>query len=388
MSADLGSFPHAFGPLICGPIIFGGAPIGGLYAPVSDEAAARTLAAAWAAGIRAFDTAPHYGAGLSERRIGEFLAGRPRGEFAVCTKVGRRLVPAGGDVPGAEAFYGTPPLTRVRDYSRDGVLRSLEESLTRLGLDRVDIALIHDPDEVLSQAADETYPALAELRSQGTVAAIGAGMNSAAALTWLAERCDLDCVLEAGRYTLLDDSAADRLFPLCLRRGVAVLAGGVFNSGILAGAADGATYDYAPAPPALLARARRMRDACAAYGVPLAAAALQFTLRHPAVATAVVGARSPEEITADVSYLKTPIPDALWAELETRLRRPGALDGDRGGVAVTDGLAHLEAERSDGKIGEQALGYMLGGGFDKPESALAHHGGDRRGHGRVVERIG
>ena len=300
-----------------GTLVFGGAPIGGLYAPVSDEAAAATLAAAWAAGIRAFDTAPHYGAGLSERRIGEFLAGRPRGEFTVSTKVGRRLVPADGDVQGADGFYGTPPLSRVRDYSRDGVRRSLEESLDRLGLDRVDIALIHDPDDFMGQAADEAYPALAELRAQGTVRAVGAGMNSPAALAWLAERCDLDCVLVAGRYTLLDRSAAEVLFPLCLRRGVAVLAGGVFNSGILAGPGDGATYDYAPAPPAVLNRAQLMRDACARHGVPLPAAALQFTLHHPAVTAAVIGARTGDEITIDVSYLKTPIPDALWAELNT-----------------------------------------------------------------------
>ncbi len=303
-------------PLVC-PLVFGGAPIGGLYAPVSDAVAAETLTAAWAAGIRAFDTAPHYGAGLSERRIGEFLAGRPRDEFAVSTKVGRRLVPAAGDTEGAEGFYGTPPLTRIRDYSRDGVLRSLEESLRRLGLDRVDIALIHDPDDFLPEAADGAYPALAELRGQGVVGAIGAGMNFTAPLTWLVERCDLDCVLVAGRYTLLDDSAAKSLFPLCLRRGVAVLAGGVFNSGILAGADDdGATYDYAPAPPAVAARARLMRDACARHGVPLAAAALQFTLRHPAVTAAVVGARTAGEIASDVSYLSTHIPDALWAELE------------------------------------------------------------------------
>jgi aryl-alcohol dehydrogenase-like predicted oxidoreductase len=308
--------PLVLGGLALGGLVFGGAPIGGLYTPVSDETAAETLAAAWAAGIRAFDTAPHYGAGLSERRIGEFLVGRPRDEFAVSTKVGRLLVPAVGDTEGAEGFYGTPPLTRIRDYSRDGVLRSLEESLRRLGLDRVDIALIHDPDDFMIATLDEAYPALAELRAQGVVTAIGAGMNSAAKLTWLAERCDLDCVLVAGRYTLLDDSAAGTLFPLCLRRGVAVLAGGVFNSGILAGAGDDATYDYAPAPAALLARAGQMRDACARYGVPLAAAALRFTLRHPAVTAAVVGARTPEEVTSDVSYLSTHIPRALWAELE------------------------------------------------------------------------
>jgi aryl-alcohol dehydrogenase-like predicted oxidoreductase len=309
--------PPGTPPLLFGPLVFGGAPLGGLYAPVSAEAATGTLAAAWAAGIRTFDTAPHYGSGLSERRIGEFLAGRPRAEFTVSTKVGRLLAAADGDTEGAEGFYGAPPLTRVRDYSRDGALRSLEESLRRLGLDRVDIALIHDPDDFLAEAADGAYRTLAELRAQGTVRAIGAGMNSAAALTWLVERCDVDCVLMAGRYTLLDDSAAATLFPLCLRRGVTVLAGGVFNSGILAGAGDGGTYDYAPAPPAVAARALRIRDACARHRVPLAAAALQFTLGHPAVTAAVVGARTPEEITSDASYLSLHIPDALWADLQS-----------------------------------------------------------------------
>jgi aryl-alcohol dehydrogenase-like predicted oxidoreductase len=221
---------------------------------------------------------------------------------------------------GEEGFYDIPPLTRVRDYSRDGVRRSLEESLERLGLDRVDIVLIHDPDDFMEQAADETYPALAELRAQGTVRAVGAGMNSATTLAWLVERCDLDCVLVAGRYTLLDQSAADVLFPLCLRRGVAVLAGGVFNSGILARPGDGATYDYAPAQPRVLERARRMRDACARHGVPLPAAALQFTLHHPAVTAAVIGARTADEIAVDVSYLEMHIPGALWAELH-RARR-------------------------------------------------------------------
>jgi D-threo-aldose 1-dehydrogenase len=307
--------------LVPGPFIFGAAPIAGLFAPVSEETAAATLTAAWAAGIRAFDTAPHYGVGVSERRLGSFLAGYPRDEFTVSTKVGRLLVPAAGDVQGEEGFYGIPALTRVRDYSRDGVRRSLEESLERLGLDRVDIALIHDPDDFMEQAAGQAYPALASLRDQGVVRAIGAGMNSASALAWLAERCDLDCVLVAGRYTLLDQSATEELFPLCLRRGVAVLAGGVFNSGILASPDDGATYDYAPAPPEVTARARRMRDVCARHGVPLPAAALQFTLRHPAVTAALVGARSPEEIAVDVSYLSIPTPDALWAELNQARQR-------------------------------------------------------------------
>jgi D-threo-aldose 1-dehydrogenase len=302
-----------FSGLFPGRVMFGAAPIAGLFTPVSEEAAAGTLAAAWAAGIRAFDTAPHYGVGVSERRLGSFLAGQPRDAFTVSTKVGRLLVPAAGDVQGDEGFYGIPPLTRVRDYSRDGVRRSLEESLERLGLDRVDIVLIHDPDDFMEQAAGEAYPALAELRDQGVIRAVGAGMNSAPALAWLAERCDLDCVLVAGRYTLLDQAAATDLFPVCQRRGVAVL--------------DGGTYDYAPAPPAVAARARRLRDACARHGVPLPAAALQFPLRHPAVTAAVVGARSAGEITEDVSYLSTPIPDALWTELEALLRDHGISRG-------------------------------------------------------------
>ena len=226
-----------FGPF---PLVFGGGSIGGLYAPVSDDEARQALKAAWDAGVRAFDTAPHYGVGLSERRIGDFLAGKPRTEFIVSTKVGRLLVAATGSVDGAEEFYGTPALSRVRDYSRAGVLASLEGSLRRLRLDRVDIALIHDPDDFMSAARDDASPALADLRSQGVVGAIGAGMNSAAPLTWLAERCDLDCVLVAGRYTLLDRSAAECLFPLCRQRGIAVLAGGVFNSGILADPREGA----------------------------------------------------------------------------------------------------------------------------------------------------
>jgi len=297
------------------PLVFGAAPIGGLYAPVGDDDAAATLAAAWQAGIRAFDTAPHYGVGLSERRLGDFLACRPRSEFVVSTKVGRRLVPASDPVDGADGFYGTPALSRVRDYSRDGVLASLEDSLRRLRLDRVDIALIHDPDDFMTEALDDAYPALAELRAAGVVGAIGVGMNAAAPLAWFASRADLDCVLVAGRYSLLDQSAGAELLPLCAERRVRVLAGGVFNSGILADPRDGARYDYAPAPPALLARARRIRDVCAAYGVPVAAAALQFTLRHPAVTAAVVGARSPAEITADASYLSLGIPDELFTAL-------------------------------------------------------------------------
>jgi D-threo-aldose 1-dehydrogenase len=295
-----------------GPLVFGGAPIGGLYERVSEEEAHATLAAAWDAGIRAFDTAPHYGVGLSERRIGDFLVGRPRDEFIVSTKVGRRLVPASGQVEGVDEFYGTPAMARVRDYSRDGVLRTIEDSLGRLRLDRLDIALIHDPDDYLTEALEGAYPALAELRSQGVVGAVGVGMNVAEPLAWLIERASFDCVLLAGRYTLLERSEPATLFQLCAERGVTVLAGGVFNSGILAG---GDHYDYAPAPPGVIGRVRELREICARYDVPVPAAALRYVLRNPAVTAAVVGARSPEEIRADADYLSLDIPEELWKQL-------------------------------------------------------------------------
>ena len=298
-----------------GRLVFGGAPIGGLYAPVSDEQAAAALEAAWTVGVRAYDTAPHYGAGLSERRIGRFLAGRPRAQFAVSTKVGRRLVAASGDVDGADGFYGTPALARVRDYSRDGVLATLEDSMRRLGVERVDVALIHDPDDYAADALDHAYPALDELRAEGIIGAIGVGMNQVPGLLWFVERADLDCVLVAGRYSLLDTSAAHGLFPACQRRGVAVLAGGIFNSGILAAPRPGATYDYKPATEPVLARAQRIRAVCARYGVPIGAAATQFVLRHPAVTAIVVGARSAAEITTDVGYLTTGVPAELFREL-------------------------------------------------------------------------
>lgn len=305
-------------------IVFGGAPIGGLFAPVSDEDAAGALAAAWAGGIRAFDTAPHYGVGLSEQRIGRFLAGRPRAEFVLSTKVGRRLEPAAGDVEGAEEFYGTPSLTRVWDYSRDGVLATLEDSLRRLNTDRVDIVLIHDPDDHAEAALDGAYAALDQLRSEGTVSAVGVGMNQAPLLEWFVERADLDCVLVAGRYSLLDTSAADSLFPACQRRGVTVLAAGVFNSGILANPRPGATYDYAAAPAALVERAQQIRAVCASHEVPIGAAALAFALRHPAVTAVVVGARSAGEITEDVEYLATAVPGDLFPELAAEGLIPAA----------------------------------------------------------------
>ncbi len=296
-------------------LVFGGAPIGGLFAPVSDEDAAATLEAAWAAGIRAFDTAPHYGVGLSEQRLGTFLRDKPREQFVAGTKVGRLLAAADGDVQGADGFYGTPALTRVRDYSRDGVLASLEASLGRLGIGRIDIVLIHDPDEHAAQALDGAFPALAELRAAGVIGAVGVGMNQAPLLEWFVRRADLDCVLVAGRYSLLDGSAASTLLPECQRRGVAVLAGGVFNSGVLARPGPGATYDYAPAPGPVLDRARRIAAVCARHGLAVGAVALQFVLAHPAVTAAVLGVRSAAEMIQDAGYLATRVPDDVWAEL-------------------------------------------------------------------------
>jgi D-threo-aldose 1-dehydrogenase len=203
----------------------------------------------------------------------------------------------------------------VRDYSADGVRATLEDSMRRLRVDHVDIVLIHDPDEYLTEALEGAYPALARLRDEGVVGAIGAGMNFAAPLEWLIERADLDCVLIAGRYSMLDTRAAESLFPLCQRRGVAVLAAGVFNSGILANPVPGARYNYASAPADVLERASRIRAVCARQGVPIAAAALHFALRHPAVTAVVAGARSADEIAADAEYLEMRVGEDLFAEL-------------------------------------------------------------------------
>ncbi|MFC4533169.1 aldo/keto reductase [Sphaerisporangium dianthi] len=295
-----------------GPYGLGTAPLGGLFTPVSEEQAQEALAAAWDGGIRYFDTAPHYGTGLAEERLGRFLRGLPAntGKAIVSTKVGRLLVTGQGEEDG---FPGREGHVRVRDYSRDGVLRSLEDSLARTGLDRFDLVFIHDPDDHWEQAAGEAYPALAELRDQGVIGAIGAGMNQAEMLTRFVRETDVDAVLVAGRYTLLDRSAAVELLPACERRGVAAIAGGVFNSGVLAG---GTTYDYDAAPPEVLTRARELERVCAKYGVPLPAAALRFPQRHPAVTTVLIGARSAAEVREDLELAAAAVPGELWEELD------------------------------------------------------------------------
>jgi len=266
----------------------GCAPLGGLYTPVGEHAARATIDAAWDAGIRFFDVAPLYGEGLSEKRLGAALAGRPRDEFVLSTKVGRLVV------DGAVVF----------DFSRDGVRRSLSESLDRLGLDRVDVLLVHDPEDHMEQALREALPALRELREEGVVGTIGAGMNYPEPLERIV-RDGVDCVLMAGRYTLLDRSGLGML-DACAPLGVDVIAGGVFNSGLLAG---GTTFDYAPAPPELLARAQAVFAECERRGVSPIAAALQFPLTHPAVKRVLVGARSAAELRAGAEAFETTLPD-------------------------------------------------------------------------------
>jgi len=311
-------------PVFVTELSFGGAAIGNLFTEVTDDDARAAVDAAWDGGIRTFDTAPHYGLGLSERRLGGALRHRPRDQYVISTKVGRLLRP-GSPPYGRDPDGFAVPADQIRefDFSADGVRRSLDASLGRLGLDRVDIVLIHDPDDHGEQAFREAYPALEKLRAEGAVQAIGAGMNQTAMLTRFVTDTDVDVVLVAGRYTLLDQSAADALLPAARERGVSVIAGGVFNSGLLAAPAPGATYDYKAAPQALLARAQELELVCAGYGVPLRAAAARFPLTHPAVASVLIGARSAAEITDAITLRGDGPPAAQWEALWQALGTSG-----------------------------------------------------------------
>jgi D-threo-aldose 1-dehydrogenase len=303
----------------------GCAQLGNLFGAISDEQAAATVHAAWDGGIRYFDTAPHYGLGLSERRLGAALAGRSRAEYVISTKVGRRLEPLGaaGDAD-SEGFDVPATHRRVWDFSRDGIARSLEDSLERLGLDRVDIVFLHDPDDHYREALEVAYPALEELRGEGVVAAIGAGMNQSSMLGEFARHTDMDLFMLAGRYTLLEQPALDDLLPICVQRGIGIVAAGVFNSGLLADPrpAENARYNYVEAPANLVEHARRMAEVCERHGTTLPAAALAFPAAHPAVVSVCVGARSPEQITRNLRLVAMPVPADLWADLkEQRLLR-------------------------------------------------------------------
>ncbi|MBT2469293.1 aldo/keto reductase [Streptomyces sp. ISL-66] len=308
-------------------LALGCAALGNLYHPVTDEAARATVDAAWDAGVRTFDTAPHYGLGLSERRLGAALRERPRDTYTLSTKVGRLLVPSPQGNRGDDLAHGfAVPAThrRVWDFSADGVLRSLEASLERLGLDRVDIALLHDPDDHAEQALREAYPALERLRGEGVVGAIGIGMNQSALPARFLRETDIDVVLLAGRYTLLEQDGLTELLPEAAARGRSVVIGGVFNSGLLTAPRPGATYDYGPVPQPVLDRALRLLAVTERHGVPLRAAGLRFPFGHPSVASVLTGARSPEEVRDTVEQLRRPIPEGLWDEL----RAEGLLDPD------------------------------------------------------------
>jgi D-threo-aldose 1-dehydrogenase len=301
----------------------GSAPLGGLFEAVSDADAEATLSRAWALGIRYFDTAPLYGYGLAEQRLGRFLRAQPRNSFVLSTKVGRLLRRTRGDNPRPDRFYkGTPPERAVFDFSHDGIMRSVEESLARLGLDRIDILYIHDPDDHYEEALNGAFPALERLRREKVVGAIGAGMNQHQMLSRFAAAAPFDGFLLAGRYTLLDQGALADLLPVCAERGMGIVLGGVYNSGILANPRLGATFDYKEAEPALVARAQRLQEICREHDTELKAAAIQFALNHPVVTGAVLGARSASEIEESVAMAARPIPIDFWRAL----RQQGLVD--------------------------------------------------------------
>ncbi|MEW9623910.1 aldo/keto reductase [Rhodanobacter geophilus] len=311
---------------------FGGAPIGNLYAGVAEGDAIETVRHAWRSGIRHFDTAPYYGYGLSETRLGMALAGIPRADYSLSTKVGRLLLDTGGGQPAPDDGFAVSGRQAVFDYSRDGILRSVESSLRRLATDHVEILLLHDigalthgarHPAILRQALDEALPTMAELRSQGVCGAIGLGVNEQEVCLQVMPAFALDVIMLAGRYTLFEQRDSAELMAQAVQRNVAVMAAGPYNSGLL-GAADapGTTYNYAPADAATRARAQRYYDLCGRRGVPVGAVALQFPLAHPAVATVVCGLRSPAEVDSAVQRMHAPLPPALWDEL----REAGLLD--------------------------------------------------------------
>ncbi|MFJ1895936.1 aldo/keto reductase [Streptomyces sp. NPDC088115] len=283
----------------------GTAPLGGLFTEVSEEEAARTLRAAGDAGISYFDTAPRYGHGLAEERLGRLLGPAGVSEPVLSTKTGWLLRPRPDGSPGEV----------VPDWSERGIRASLESSLTRLGRSHIDILYLHDPDDFPDEVRRTAYPAVRRLREEGLVRAIGFGMNHSAPMAAHVAEFDVDVVLIAGRFTLLDHEALDALLPLCARTGTAVVVGGVFNTGLLADPSPGAMFNYRPVPEETLARARRCRELCAAHDVPLTAAAVQFPALHPAVTSVVLGCRSAGEVTANAAAARFPVPGELWRRL-------------------------------------------------------------------------
>jgi D-threo-aldose 1-dehydrogenase len=309
----------------------GTAPLGNMYRALTEASAQAALQAGWDSGCRYIDTAPFYGLGLSETRINTFLRGRPRADYVLSTKVGRRLaVCPPEERAGIGQFFETPSRRVVFDYSYDGVMRSMEDSLERLGLDRIDILLCHDVD-VFTHGSKEAsdarirefmeggYHALHSLREQGVVSAIGAGLNNWEVCETLARAGDFDLFLLAGRYTLLEQDALTSFLPLCVERGIGIVLGGPYNSGILAtGAWGGATYNYKPAPQDILDRVTRIEQVCAAHGVRLIEAALRFPLAHPAVVSVIPGGQTADEVKGNAEVLRAKIPAALWSDLKSQ----------------------------------------------------------------------
>jgi D-threo-aldose 1-dehydrogenase len=295
----------------------GTAPLGGLFSPVSDANAEATIERAWSLGVRYFDTAPLYGFGLAERRLGNFLRQQKRDSFAISTKVGRLLRSAAAAAEDAH-YKGTPAERPQFDFSYDGVMRSVDESLCRLGLDRVDVLLVHDPDDHYDDAVSGAWSALQRLRGDGTVKAIGAGMNQADMLARFAEAVPVDCFLLAGRYTLLDQGALTTLFPVCRAKSIGILLGGIYNSGILANPRAGAKFNYADADAALVTRAMELEALCRKHGTDLKAAAVQFCMAHPAVTVALQGARTAAEVSDNMAMAERLVPAAFWHELRQR----------------------------------------------------------------------
>jgi len=301
------------------PLGLGCTSLGGLYEDMSEVQAFEVVDRSLTLGLNLFDTAPFYGSGKSEERLGKALAEVPRDRFVIATKVGRILVPTSGEDRGKKIFVNPLPFRPVFDFSYDGVMRSFEESLTRLKIDRIDILHIHDPDDHYKEAIESAYPVLEKLRSEGVIRGISVGMKQWEMLVRFAHEGDFDCFLLAGRYTLLDQSAMEELFPLCMKKNISIILGGTYNSGILAtGAAPGAKYDYAEAPVEILERVHHIEAVCDRYQVSLKAAASQFALAHPAVTAIIPGAATPEQVNENFSLLQQKIPKDFWTELQIK----------------------------------------------------------------------
>ena len=292
-------------------LALGTAPLGGLFNSVSDSDGKSALNMAFAAGINFVDTAPHYGKGVAETRLGEYLQPFPRSSYVISSKLGRVLVPTSGAADPDFADANTD-VERVFDYTASGIERSLKDSLERLGLDFLDIAFIHDPDDYADVAITQAYPALEKLRDQGLVKLIGVGMNQSAIPTRFVHETDIDLVLIAGRYSLLNQSAAVDLLPAALVRGVDIIIGGVFNSGVLANPTPQSFYDYAPVTTEVLNRALALEKLLEEFGVTLAQAAIQFPLQHPAVKSVLVGCRTANEVKQNIEAFNAPIPQSAW----------------------------------------------------------------------------